>query len=199
MVTSAGSTAGSALVWVEYATGGNSSGAELRAYDAVPVAGVLNERWHASIGKMSSFASPGIAGGRVYVGTLDGRVLAFGALGGGTDAGSDASSDAAADASGSTGCASGATVFSETSCGSLPSFNTTGAVCFKLKLSTIHGWNASNVQGRTATAKGSTTQGPITPTNGSIPNQPGLSPSSDGTVYFNFTAGSVNYSSMACW
>jgi PQQ-like domain len=195
MVTSAGSTAGSALVWAEYAVGGNSAGAELRAYDAVPVAGVLNERWHASIGKMSSFASPGFAGGRVYAGTLDGRVLAFGARCGPADAGADA----ATDASGSTGCAGGATAFSATSCGSLPSFNTTGAACFRLKLSTVNGWNASNVQGRTATAKGATTPGPIVPTNGSIPNQPGLSAGSDGYVYFNFSAGSVSYSSMACW
>jgi hypothetical protein len=207
MVTSNGSSAGSALVWVEYVVGAGSSGAELRAYDAVPAGGVLNERWHATIGQMSNFASPGIAGGRVYVGTRDGRVLGFGALGGGSDAGSDAATDAshdattdsATDAGGSTGCASGATVISPTSCSSLPSFNTTGAVCVRLKLNTVNGWNASNVQGRTVTAKGATTQGPITPTNGSIPNQPGLSAGSDGYVYFNFTAGAVNYTSMACW
>jgi PQQ-like domain len=223
MVTSNGSTAGSALVWVEYAVGAGSSGAELRAYDAVPVGGVLNERWHASIGQISNFAAPGIAGGRVYVGTRDGRVLGFGVMGGGSDAGADASadasgdaakdtgadaakdaspetgSDAATDASSSAGCATGATVLSPAACSSMPSFNTTGAVCVKIKVATVNGWNASNVQGRTATAKGSTTQGPITPTNGSIPNQPGLSAGSDGFVYFNFTAGSVNYTSMACW
>jgi outer membrane protein assembly factor BamB len=211
MVTSNGSTAGSALVWVEYAVGAQSSGAQLRAYDAVPVGGVLNERWSAPIGQMANFASPGIAGGRVYVGTLDGRVLGFGALGGGTDAGTDSGTDsgkdaatdsgkdAATDASGGAGCASGATVFSETACSSLPAFNTTGAVCYKFKAGVINGWNASNVQGRTATAKGSTTQGPITPTNGAIANQPGLSAGSDGFVYFNFTAGSVTWSSMACW
>jgi PQQ-like domain len=200
MVTSNGTTAGSALVWVEFAVGAGSSGAELRAYDAVPVGGVLNERWHASIGQMANFASPGIAGGRVYVGTRDGRVLGFGAAGGGADAGADAATDAGMDATTSGGgCASGAVVISVTSCSSLPSFNTTNAVCVKTKVATINGWNASNVQGRTVTAKGATTQGPITPTNASIPNQPGLSAGSDGFVYFNFTAGSVNYTSMACW
>jgi hypothetical protein len=53
-------------------------------------------------------------------------------------------------------------------------------VYVKVKVSHVNGWNAPNVQGRTVTAKGSTTQGPITPTNGSIPNQPGLSGCSDG-------------------
>ena len=263
MVTSNGTTSGSALVWVEYAPNAGSSGAELRAYDAVPVNGVLNERFHASVGQIANFASPGIAGGRVYVATRDGRVLGFGVLGGSdagadattdatadaphdapadapaeaahdaaadaaADAGRDAAADAAADAghdaaadaaidaggeaghdagsdaaggdaSGSSGCASGSTIIAVTGCSSMPAFNTTGAVCVKVKVAVVNGWNASNVQGRTATATGSTTQGPITPTNGSIPNQPGLSAGSDGNVYFNFTAGSVNYTSMACW
>jgi hypothetical protein len=127
---------------------------------------------------------------------------------GGGDAGADAAADGAVDAAGdaprdataSSGCAGGAEVFSASSCGSLPSsFNTTGAVCVRVKVNTINGWNASNVQGRTATATGATSQGPITPTNGSIPNQPGLPAGSDGFVYFNFTAGQVTYSSMACW
>jgi hypothetical protein len=218
MVTSNGTTAGSALVWVEFAVGAGSSGAELRAYDAVPSAGVLNERWHGAIGQMSNFAAPGIAGGRVFVGTRDGRVLGFGVPGGsdaGTDSGTDAGHDAGVDASidaghdagvdaspdasVAAGCAAGATIFTPASCGSLSSFNTTGAVCVKIKAATINGWNASNVQGRTVTAKGSTTQGPITPTGSSIPNQPGLSAGADGFVYFNFTAGQVSYTSMACW
>ena len=239
MVTSSGTTSGSALVWVEYAPNAGSSGAELRAYDAVPVNGVLNERFHASVGQIANFASPGIAGGRVYVATRDGRVLGFGPLGGGSDAGTDAAADAAADAahdaavdatpdaardaavdaapdathdaaadaavdasgdaSGSSGCAAGATIIPVTGCSSMPAFNTTGAVCVKVKVAVVNGWNASNVQGRTATVTGSTSQGPITPTNGSIPNQPGLAAGSDGNVYFNFTAGSVSYTSMACW
>ena len=122
---------------------------------------------------------------------------------GGVDAGSDASdassSDAAADASGSAGCASGSTIINETGCASFPSFNTTGAVCVKVQVNTVNGWNASNVQGRTATVVGASTQGPITPTNGTIANQAGLSAGADGFVYFNFTAGSMAYGSMACW
>ncbi len=127
---------------------------------------------------------------------------------GGGDAGADAAVDGAVDAAGdgsndattSSGCVSGAEVFSASSCGSLPSsFNTTGAVCVRVKVNTINGWNASNVQGRTATATGAMSQGPITPTNGSIPNQPGLLAGSSGFVYFNFSSGQVTYSSMACW
>jgi hypothetical protein len=69
----------------------------------------------------------------------------------------------------------------------------------KVKVSTVHGWEASNVQGRTATVQGATTEGPITPVNGSMSNEPGLSAGADGFVNFNFTAGSVPFSSMACW
>jgi subtilase family serine protease len=112
---------------------------------------------------------------------------------------SDASSDAASDASGSAGCANGSTIIAETGCASFPNFNTTSAVCVKVKVNTVNGWEASNVQGRTATVRGATTEGPITPVNGSMSNEPGLSAGADGFVYFNFTAGSVPYSSMACW
>jgi hypothetical protein len=49
-------------------------------------------------------------------------------------------------------------------------------------------------------AGGATTRGPIAPTNGvSIPNQSAISAGTDGLVYFNFTARSVNFSRMACW
>jgi hypothetical protein len=152
--------------------------------------------------------------GNFYAGDIDrSRILVYHGLPrpGGSDAGTDAAadaandaatdgaSDAASDGAASSGCANGATVISAAACSSMPSFGTTGAVCVKVHVNTVNGWNASNVQGRTATAKGATTQGPITPTNGSIPNQPGLSAGSDGYVYFNFTAGQVNYSSMACW
>jgi hypothetical protein len=81
VVTSNGTTAGTALVWLEYTTGPSGSGAELRAYDAVPVSGTMNVRFKASIGNSSKFATPGVGGGRVYVGTRDGKVIAFGAPG----------------------------------------------------------------------------------------------------------------------
>ena len=78
VVTSTGTTAGSALVWAVYSDGGNGANAQLRAYDAVPVNGTLNLRWSAPIGTASKFEVPATDGGRVYVGTRDGHVIAFG-------------------------------------------------------------------------------------------------------------------------
>jgi hypothetical protein len=78
VVTSDGSTSGSALVWVVYSDGSNGANGQLRAYDAVPTNGVLQLRWSAPIGTASKFAVPATDGGRVYVGTRDGHLLAFG-------------------------------------------------------------------------------------------------------------------------
>jgi hypothetical protein len=79
---------------------------------------------------------------------------------------------------------------------SCSAFNTTAAVCV-VHTGGVNGWNGSNLQGRTVTVTGSTT--PITPSGGSIVNQPAVSPGSDGNVYFNFTAGMYTYAAMACW
>lgn len=78
IVTSDGSTSGSALVWVIYSDGSNGANGQLRAYDAVPTNGVLQLRWSAPIGTAVKFAVPATDGGRVYVGTRDGHLLAFG-------------------------------------------------------------------------------------------------------------------------
>ncbi|MGW7385845.1 choice-of-anchor D domain-containing protein [Streptomyces sp. NPDC054794] len=75
VVTSTGTTPGSALVWVVYPDGSNG---QLRAYDAVPVNGTMKLRWSGPIGVASKFTVPATDGGRVYVGTRDGHVLAFG-------------------------------------------------------------------------------------------------------------------------
>ncbi|GAA1979854.1 choice-of-anchor D domain-containing protein [Kitasatospora viridis] len=78
VVTSTGSDPSTALVWVEYTDGGNGTNGQLRAYDAVPVNGSLHLRYSAPIGTTSKFAVPATDGGRVFVGTRDGRLLAFG-------------------------------------------------------------------------------------------------------------------------
>lgn len=78
VVTSTGSTPGTALVWAIYSDGANGANGQLRAYDPLPVNGVLNLRWSAPIGIASKFAVPATDGGRVYVGTRDGHVIAFG-------------------------------------------------------------------------------------------------------------------------
>ncbi|MGI5460591.1 choice-of-anchor D domain-containing protein [Streptomyces sp. CA-249302] len=78
VVTSTGTTPGSALVWAVYSDGSNGAGGQLRAYDAEPVNGTLKLRWSGPIGTAAKFSVPATDGGRVYVGTRDGHVLAFG-------------------------------------------------------------------------------------------------------------------------
>ncbi|GCE14439.1 beta strand repeat-containing protein [Tengunoibacter tsumagoiensis] len=79
VITSSGTNSGSALVWVIWSADGTGSGAQLRAYDPVPVNGTLNLRYSVSIGTSSKFSSPGVDGNRIFVGTRDGHVLGFGA------------------------------------------------------------------------------------------------------------------------
>jgi hypothetical protein len=78
VITSDGTTSGSALVWTVWAPGGSGAGAQLRAYDPVPVNGVPRLRWSAPVGTSSKFNPPGVGAGRLYVGTRDGHVLGFG-------------------------------------------------------------------------------------------------------------------------
>jgi HYDIN/CFA65/VesB family protein/putative pyrroloquinoline-quinone binding quinoprotein/putative pyrroloquinoline-quinone-binding quinoprotein len=79
VVTSNGTTSGSALVWIIWAPNGSGSGAQLRAYAPIPSGGAPQLLWSAPIGQSSKFTPPGIGGNRVYVGTRDGHVLGFGA------------------------------------------------------------------------------------------------------------------------
>jgi hypothetical protein len=78
VITSEGTTSGSALVWLEWMPNGTGAGAQLRAYDPVPVSGKPVLRFSAPIGTASKFATPGVGAGRLYVGTRDGKVLGFG-------------------------------------------------------------------------------------------------------------------------
>ncbi|MGO4187508.1 choice-of-anchor D domain-containing protein [Pseudarthrobacter sp. TAF60_1] len=79
-VTSNGRDGASALVWVVYTSGGTGAAAELRAYRAIPdAAGQLKQVFTAPLGIAAKFTTPATDGGRVYVGTRDGQVLAFGA------------------------------------------------------------------------------------------------------------------------
>ncbi|MER5635502.1 PQQ-binding-like beta-propeller repeat protein [Kitasatospora sp. NPDC002227] len=79
VVTSDGTTSGSALVWVIYSgTGPGGQNGELRVYDAVPVGGAVKLRRSFPLGTVSRFSVPATDGGRVYVGTKDGHLLAFG-------------------------------------------------------------------------------------------------------------------------
>jgi iron transport multicopper oxidase len=78
IITSNGTEAGSALVWTEWTPNGTGEGAQLRAYEPVPVDGAPRLVWSDPIGTSSKFAIPGVANGHLYVGTRDGHVLAFG-------------------------------------------------------------------------------------------------------------------------
>lgn len=76
-------------------------------------------------------------------------------------------------------------------------FNTAGAVCVKLQGSVHQGWGISNGQGRMITVTGSAgtsaaidASGPL----GCLPTAPQAG--ADGFVYWNFTAGSVDYTSI---
>jgi hypothetical protein len=82
VVTSAGDTLSSAVVWEVSFNG------ELDAYPAIPPAGCtsaapcqLSPIWSASIGTAAQFTIPATNAGRVFVGTSDGHVLAFGTSG----------------------------------------------------------------------------------------------------------------------
>lgn len=78
VVTSDGTTSGSAIVWVVYSSGSIGSGGQLRAYDALPQNGQLHLRYSASIGTANKFATPATDAGRVYIGTRDRHVIGFG-------------------------------------------------------------------------------------------------------------------------
>jgi iron transport multicopper oxidase len=78
VITSHGTAPGSALVWIVWAPNGTGEGAQLRAYDPIPVNGEPVMRWSAPIGTSAKFALPGVGEGRLYVGTRDGHVIAFG-------------------------------------------------------------------------------------------------------------------------
>ena len=78
LITSEGAKSGSALVWIVWEPNNTGVGAQLRAYDPIPVAGQPVLRWSAPIGTASKFSTPGIGAGRLYVGTREGKVLGFG-------------------------------------------------------------------------------------------------------------------------
>ncbi len=78
VVTSDGTVSGSALMWTVWSPNTSGEGAQLRAYNPVPVDGVMQLVWSAPIGTASKFNPPGVAGNRLYVGTRDGNVLGFG-------------------------------------------------------------------------------------------------------------------------
>ncbi len=83
VVTSDGTTSGSALVWTIWRSNQPATrSSELRAYDPVPVGGQPVLHWSAPIGTATKFSVPTIDSNRVYVATYNGFVTAYGACGG---------------------------------------------------------------------------------------------------------------------
>ncbi len=82
VVTSDGTDPRSAVVWEVYASAESGAGGTLEAFDAIPrrVGGTPRMKliWSAPIGLAAKFSIPATDHGRVYVGTRDGHVLAFG-------------------------------------------------------------------------------------------------------------------------
>ena len=78
VITSDGTTSGSALVWTVWSANRSGAGGQLRAYDPVPVNGKPVLRYSAPIGTATNYSIPGVGAGRLYVGTRDGKVLGFG-------------------------------------------------------------------------------------------------------------------------
>jgi hypothetical protein len=79
VITSDGTTSGTASMWIIWAPDGSGAGAQLRVYDAVPSNGKLRMRRSFPLGTSTKFATPGVGDGRVYVGTRDGYVYGYGA------------------------------------------------------------------------------------------------------------------------
>ncbi|NUR57111.1 MAG: choice-of-anchor D domain-containing protein, partial [Catenulispora sp.] len=82
IVTSDGTTSGSAVVWVvatHSPAGAAGTNADLRAYNAIPNPdGSMQLLFSAPIGTAAKFSVPATDNGRVYVGTRDGHVIGFG-------------------------------------------------------------------------------------------------------------------------
>jgi outer membrane protein assembly factor BamB len=81
VVTSDGTRSGSALLWTIWSSGGAGTTSQLRAYDAVPVAGALPLRFLAGVGGIGKFTAPAVGAGLVYVARSDGHLLGFGIAG----------------------------------------------------------------------------------------------------------------------
>jgi hypothetical protein len=79
VVTSSGTTSGSALVWIIQSADATGASGQLMVYNAVPSSGVMTLLRSWPLGKVSKFSVPATNNGRVYVGTRDGNLIAFGA------------------------------------------------------------------------------------------------------------------------
>jgi outer membrane protein assembly factor BamB len=80
IVTSNGTSSGSAVVWVVRVNDGSGANGQLCAYNAIPSGSTLQQLRCFSIGTGVKFTTAASASGRVYTGTRDGFVYGFGLL-----------------------------------------------------------------------------------------------------------------------
>lgn len=84
IVTSNGTTSGSAVVWIIHANNSSGANSQLEAFNADPTnpgtQGSLEEIWQSGTFTSTVYTQPGVDNGVVYVGTKDGTLLGFGAL-----------------------------------------------------------------------------------------------------------------------
>src|SRR5215475_6546708 len=79
LVTSNGTSSGSAVVWVTKSDGPTGINGQLCAYNGTPTSGTLTRLRCFPVGTASKFSVPGSGGGRIYVGTRDGKLVGIGA------------------------------------------------------------------------------------------------------------------------
>jgi hypothetical protein len=86
IITSNGTNPASAIIWAVNSSGSTGTGASLGAWDLLPQPKAgggtkLREIWSGNIGTASKFSIAASSNGMVYVGTRDGKLLAFGLKG----------------------------------------------------------------------------------------------------------------------
>jgi hypothetical protein len=90
IVTSNGTTSGSAVLWIIHASNSSRTDSQLEAFNPVPVnpgsSGTLEELWNSAFFTSTVFSAPGVDNGVVYVGTKDQTLLGFGLLSSSTPA-----------------------------------------------------------------------------------------------------------------
>ena len=79
VITSNGSTAGSALMWALTMSYRDGWGTELRVYDGSPICGrSMTQLRSWPIGRGTRYSPPGVGDRRIYVGNLEGKLVGFG-------------------------------------------------------------------------------------------------------------------------
>ncbi len=77
IVTSNGTTSGTALLWMTWCPSSSCEGAKLRAYSAVPAGRLPQPLWEEPIGTAAKFTRPDASNGHIYVGNREGDIFGY--------------------------------------------------------------------------------------------------------------------------